>query len=103
MKTHTKLTSKMKKLLLFIGLLVASNIAFSQNAATGSGIKSIVDKPIVKNDRTTLRHAQPSGDKDFNMHIKKHIRHYSKDEKHDLKYREHRIHRDRVPHNIPGR
>lgn len=103
MKTLTILTSEMKKLLLFVGLMVGSNISFSQTSVTGSNSKSSMDKPIVKNDRTTLRHAQPSGDKEFNMHIKKHIKHFSKDEKHDLKRRDHRPHRDRIPHNIPGR
>lgn len=103
MKTATNLISKMKKLLLLIGLLVASKVAFSQTAANGSISKSTADKPIVKNDRTSLRKAQPSGDKEFNMHIKKHIKHNWKDEKHDLKLREHRQHRDRIPHNIPGR
>jgi hypothetical protein len=99
MKTLTNYTKEMKKLILFIGLMVASNISFSQTTTAGSDNKPFSGKPIiVKNDRTTLRHAQPSGDKEFNTHVKKHIRENWKDEKHDKKRRERHEHRDRVPH-----
>ena len=103
MKSLTIYTKEMKKLLLFFGLLVAANIAFSQTTASNAAPKSSTDKPIIKNDRTTLLHAEPAGDKEFNRHIKNHIRRNWKEEKHDLKRRLHRQHRDRMPHNIPGR
>jgi hypothetical protein len=103
MKDYTNINKTLVKLLLFMIISVSYSIAFAQTITSSNDIKTIANKPLVKSDRTTLRHSLPSGDSDYNMRLKMHIRRDSKDDKHDLKRRERRLHRDRIPHNIPGR